>query len=338
MRLLFLAGRDPDYLQDALYHGLVTLLGAENVVEHPENERYHGAAAPDPRMAMLSFDFPRAPARDLAELMRRADAIVIASLRDSVIEDVRRVLALKPKTPVVFVDGEDHPYVRGIAPRVDAYFKRETLQRAIGLRARMPVRRLYHRRRYPRRWSDPLRREIAVATAASRQIVPLPFGLIDTGVEPSAEKDVDVTFLARPTSPERVAVLDALRLLARDGAVVRAAPDSALPWAEYFHLLARSKIGISVRGLGYDTYRYWEIPYAGTLLLAEPPQTVIPDNFVDGREAVFAPVERLAERARELLSTDTGEIAAAGRAKLLAHHTSVNRARTVLEVVSSLAM
>src|SRR5215211_8374318 len=118
----------------------------------------------------------------------------------------------------------------------------------------------------------------------------------------------------------------ALPIFGRDGAVVQSAPESALPWAEYMRLLSRSKIGVSVRGLGYDTYRYWEIPYAGTLLLAETPQTVIPENFVDGREAVFAPVEQLADRARDLLRTDTREITDAGRRKLLATHTSVHRA------------
>jgi hypothetical protein len=337
VRLLFLAGRDPDYLQDAVYHGLVTLLGTENVVEHPANDRYHGTLPVDPRVPMLSFDFPRASSHDLVELVDWADAIVIASLRDSVIEEVRRVLELKPKAPVVFVDGEDHPYVRGIAPCVDAYFKRETLRRAGRLRARMPLRRVYHKRNYPDRWNDPLRREIDVATAASRKVVPLPFGLIDTGIEPAAEKDVDVTFLARPTSPERAAVIDALRGLERDGAVVRTAPESAAPWHEYFALLSRSRIGVSVRGLGYDTYRYWEIPYAGTLLLAETPQTVIPDNFVDGREAVFAPLERLSERARQLLSAETHEIAAAGRRKLLERHTSVHRAQTVVQRIEALA-
>jgi hypothetical protein len=337
VRLLFLAGRDPDYLQDAVYHGLVTLLGPENVAEYPENERYHGALPADPRVPMLSFVFPRSSARDLTELVHWADAVVIASLRDSVIEHVRRVLELKPRKPLVVVDGEDHPYIRGIAPHSDAYFKRETLRRALRLRARMPLRRLYHRRNYPDRWNDPLRREIGVATAASRDVIPLPFGLIDTGFEPAAEKDVDVTFLARPTSPERAAVTEALRVLERDGAVVQSAPESALPWAEYMRLLSRSKIGVSVRGLGYDTYRYWEIPYAGTLLLAETPRTVIPDNFVDEREAVFAPVEQLVQRARELLDEDTRVIADAGRRKLLASHTSVHRARAVLERIEALA-
>jgi hypothetical protein len=130
---------------------------------------------------------------------------------------------------------------------------------------------------------------------------------------------------------------DHTRTAGRDGAVVQSAPESALPWADYMRLLSRSKIGVSVRGLGYDTYRYWEIPYAGALLLAETPQTVIHDNFVAGREAVFAPVEQLPQRARELLAEDTRAIADAGRRKLLASHTSVQRATAVLERVEALA-
>ncbi len=331
MRLLFLAGREPDYLQDALYHGLVTLLGADNVVEYPENARYHGGGPVDPQVPMLSFDFPRATTPGLRELVTQADAIVIASLRDDVVDDVRRVLELRGSTPTAFVDGEDHPYVRGIADQVDVYFKRETLRRSIRLRARMPLRRVYHRRRYSESWSDPLRREIAVATAGSRAVVPLPFAIIETGFEPSGERDVDVAFLASPTSPERAGVAAGLRELERDGAVVQSATAASLSWPDYMQLLARSKIAVSVRGLGYDTYRYWEIPYAGALLLSETPQIVIPGNFVDGREAVFAPIDKLAERARDLLSRDTSAIAAAGRQKLLAQHTSVQRAQTVLD-------
>jgi hypothetical protein len=331
VRLLFLAGRDPDYLQDALFHGFATLLGAGKVVEYPENARYHGGSTVDSKMPMLSFDFPRGDRSDLRELVASADAIVIGSLRDGVVDEVRRVLEWRGSTPTAFVDGEDDPYVRAIASQVDCYFKRETLRRSIRLRARMPARRLYHRRRYPERWADPLRREIAVATARSRAIVPLPFGIVDTGFEPRAEKDVDVAFLVNPTSPERLRVAEALRGLERAGAVVESATAANLAWTDYIELLSRSRIAVSVRGLGYDTYRYWEIPYAGALLLSEQPMTVIPGNFVDGQEAIFAPVDGLADRARTLLNGDTGAIAAAGRQKLLARHTSVHRARTVLE-------
>ncbi len=96
--------------------------------------------------------------------------------------------------------------------------------------------------------------------------------------------------------------------------------------------LSASRVAISVRGNGFDTYRYWEIPYAGSLLLAETPRTVIPDNFVDGVEAVFAEPGELASVARRLARSDAIEdIAAAGHEKLLRKHLSRHRAETVLE-------
>lgn len=101
-------------------------------------------------------------------------------------------------------------------------------------------------------------------------------------------------------------------------------------------LLSASRISLSVRGAGDDTYRYWEIPYAGSLLLAEHPRTVIPDNFVDGVGAVFAPASRLCDVARRLLETNTEAIAAAGKEKLLRCHMSVNRAQTVIDRLESI--
>jgi Glycosyl transferases group 1 len=337
VNVLFVAGSAPDYLQDVLFHGLVSVLGADAVTEVPENPRYHGAL-PDPGRPMHFFDLPRRDRPDLAELVRAADAIVIASARDSALAAVREVLRLRGTIPTAFVDGEDDPYVRGIAASVDVYFKRETLRAALRLRARMPLRRLYYRRRRPDLWEDPLTRAVAVASARTRGVVPLPFAIIDDGLAPAAAKDVDVAFLASSTDPVRAAVADAVGELAGDGIVVRSAGDldhaATKDWHAYMDVLSRSRIGISVRGLGFDTIRYWEVPYAGALLLAETPRTVIPGNFVDGREAFFAPVDRLAQRARELLAGDTSRIAAAGREALLARHTSVQRAEAVLGYLS----
>ena len=101
-------------------------------------------------------------------------------------------------------------------------------------------------------------------------------------------------------------------------------------------LLGSSRICLNVRGFGYDTFRYWEIPYAGSLLLSEPPRTVIPNNFVDGVEAVFGPASKLDRIAKRLLEGDTETIAEAGRRKLLEFHTSTARAQVVLDHLEAL--
>ena len=143
-----------------------------------------------------------------------------------------------------------------------------------------------------------------------------------------------MTFLNAPTNPARALVREGLERLAADGIRVRLLErGERMDWRSYIGTLARSRIGISVRGLGFDTFRYWEVPAAGALLLAETPRTVIPGNFVDGREAAFASVDRLIERVPELLERGTEPVASAGHARLQEAHTSVNRARAVLDAL-----
>ena len=135
---------------------------------------------------------------------------------------------------------------------------------------------------------DPPRREIGVATARSRAVVPLHSGSSKPGFVPTGERDIDVAFLG-PTSPERAGVAAGLRELERDGAVVQSAMAASLPWEDYMQVLARSRIAVSVRGLGYDTYRYWEIPYAGALLLSESPERLFPTTSSTAKKPCSRP-------------------------------------------------
>jgi hypothetical protein len=336
MRVLYVSnGERPDFLQDILFDGLVGLLGAESVVDWPRNARYHGSS-PDPTIPFLYSDVPEHAESPLDELLTRVDAVVIASLRPPVRDAVRQVLSVRGSLPTAFVDGEDDPYVRGIVDEVDLYFKRETrLRRPLALRAARPLRNLrYAARGDETLWRDPSLRRVAVATVADERIVPLPFGAVVRAPPPSRGDEYDVVFLSMASSGVRADVVRDLQALERDGfrvALRATGYGDHVSWPEYIRLLASSRIGVSVRGAGMDTYRYWEVPYAGALLLAEEPQIAIPENFVDGVEAVFAPVARLAERARELLRGETEPIAQTGQRALLARHTSVERARRVVE-------
>lgn len=105
----------------------------------------------------------------------------------------------------------------------------------------------------------------------------------------------------------------------------------------YNKALSESLIGVSVRGLGWDTYRYWEIPYFGAALLAQRSPQVISENFVEGQEAVFY---EYAEQFRKKLThmiehpDETEKIGKAGQKAVMERHLSVNRARTVLEAIA----
>jgi len=334
VRIAFLANSVVDYLQDLVFHGLVTLLGAENVVEYPPLARYHSPPPPDALRPHFWFDFPEPDrAASLRETVLGADAVVIGSLRSDVRPLVDEVLQLRPRPPIVHLDGEDDPYVLGVRSRVEVYCKREILLPGTVGFAREALRRAHRVVRKPLENRDLLADPVAIARSRDRGLVPLPFGWV--GPLPARRPtEYDVAFLSTPTSDVRMDVRSQLERLAAEGVRVRLLEEGEfLDWATYMDVLTRSRIGVSVRGGGFDTYRYWEIAAAGALLLAETPRIVIPGNFVDDEEAIFAPVERLAALVPALLARDIEAIARRGCARLAAAHTSVDRAGTVLDAL-----
>lgn len=103
---------------------------------------------------------------------------------------------------------------------------------------------------------------------------------------------------------------------------------------DYNLSLRSSLVGVAIRGMGWDTYRYWEIPYFGAALLAQRPGQVIPADFVEDEEAVFydSPGD-FRKKLGEMLSRpeNTLRIATAGQKAANERHLSIHRARTVLE-------
>jgi hypothetical protein len=196
---------------------------------------------------------------------------------------------------VAVVDGEDDVEIREpFLGRARVYFKREFLRGA----------------------DHPPR------------VRPLPFAAIpETAVEGGARSRA-VFFRASRTHRWRSDVADAL------GAMGFEVHDKTMPKAEYNALLASSLVCPSVRGAGWDTYRYWEIPFFGSVLLSQRLPIHIDDDFVDGEEAVFfATVEEFRGALRWLLAhpAEAERIARAGQRKCLARHLSSHRAATVLD-------
>jgi spore maturation protein CgeB len=105
---------------------------------------------------------------------------------------------------------------------------------------------------------------------------------------------------------------------------------------EYRDLMERSKMALSVRGGGYDTMRYWEIPASKTLLLAEQPDIDIPNNFVDGEHAIFfkPDLSDLATLVRTYAKDEAlcRQMAERGYEHLLRYHTCERRAEYFLDI------
>lgn len=198
---------------------------------------------------------------------------------------------------VAIIDGEDEPVIRSSHYHLASiYYKREFLPNA----------------GYPSR------------------VRPLPFGAIPEDRPEVPARDIPVTFAVGITSPIRIEIQSVLKAMGVKADITMRAKK------EYNSILARSLIGISARGAGWDTYRYWETAYFGCALLSQRLAITIPGNFVDGTEAIFFDgIDDFRKKLEWLLADPARAIAIgnASRKACMERHLSIHRAKTVLESV-----
>lgn len=349
-RVLLLAPPEYDYLTDGVYHGLVELVGRDRVVDYPRQQRYHRAAVGATKYPMLHFPDGRVGNEGAAPALVRDDIgnfdlVVIGRLHASLLPTLSFVLANVERQRLVYLDGMDDPFLRvSIGRKVSVYFKRELLvpstesalyrfsKWGTGMRENLCWTRDWLRQ--PRELPGVLN-AICAPFPTPRRVEPLPFGLVDVGyTPPNVEKEYDLAFIGTLSSPRRQQVLTTIETWnrKRKRRLLMKVTDR-ISWREYLDMLSRTRICINVRGAGIDTYRYWEIPYSGSMLLSERPLIEIPFNFDEGRQAVFFSAPELEEKLDRLFDDpdQIERIAQAGRQHLMQYHTTVSRARSVLE-------
>lgn len=161
-------------------------------------------------------------------------------------------------------------------------------------------------------------------------VKPLPFAAIPEALIDGIEVNNSVFYAGHDTHPFRKEIGAAL-------ASMGIPPAPKLDKASYNKALMSSLVGVAVRGNGWDTYRYWEIPYFGAALLSQRLGIVIPGDYEEGKEALFYDsVSDFKVKLKTLMRDldKTMEMARAGRAACTARHLSIHRAKTVLEALS----
>lgn len=196
--------------------------------------------------------------------------------------------------PVAILDGEDDTVVRGAYLGASmAYFKREYL----------------HERRYP------------------PKVFPLPMAAIPEPLPAPAERTTPAFYMGRDNSQIREELREALHSMGfptcRD----------SFSKARYNEALSQSIAGVSAKGVGWDTYRYWEVPYFSTVLVSQRLQLVIPEDFIEDREALFFSSAGEMKAKLAWLLSEPGrakDLADAGHRASMERHLSKHRAHTVL--------
>lgn len=292
-------GGRPNYGPDSIFIGLKN--SGYCVEDRPRKPSFHSTQPPKISGKLVGLEVTGYYGRN------EVDSV------DLVLADVRSNIKQIPKgPPLAVLDGEDDDEVREpFYQLANVYFKRE----------------------FTPKWKD------------RRKACPLPFGLVQKRSTPGRsifEREIDVSFTAKlhDSVPERRKVFDVLQKIKNrnpqmeivDGFYLFESFDQN--WERYKAILEDSKISISVRGAGWDTYRYWEIVHRGAVLCSQRLPIEIPHNFED--EAIWYDMSNLSaleKILKEHLSDPEHleKMRGAAWARLIQFHIAEERAGLVLE-------
>jgi len=290
------------------------------------------------------------------------DLLVLSTSRHETIEACESMWGKVNLPPHVLIDGDDHSHIRkDLFDRfqLSLYFKRE-YQLAWcenGLS------------NWTKRW-----RAFGLDRKLHQRTFPLPFS-INLETAPCVDgmhKDLDLSFVGLISNRKRIRVVNFLRTvydirfqgwvyaeptdrrsklalgtfsilkekIKGDPRIPESERGVKLPYHEYFNLLGRSKIALSIPGSGFDTLRYWEIVAAKVLLISEKPFIVIPNNFEHRKHALFccSDFRDVPDLVKVYSRDDTAreQIVNAAYEHLLRYHTCEKRAMQFLEICRKL--
>lgn len=262
---------------------------------------YNRRVAPDSRYSqlMMGFQYPNAFELDAADFL-------VVSTRTP-LSVAKKWKERTGKGKVAVLDGEDDPNLRHNVREATVYFKREYLK----------------------------------GTSYPSNVIPLPFAAIPEDIPANSHRDIPVFWCGLVRNGIRLDITKALREMGIK--IEEGRHDNAMAVggitgkAGYNERLARSLVGISARGAGWDTYRYWEVPYFGAVLMSHRLGIVIPEDFIDGKEAVFFnDAKDMKEKLGGLLKDESRikAIAEAGARAVQERHLSIHRAKKVIEALA----
>jgi len=151
-------------------------------------------------------------------------------------------------------------------------------------------------------------------------------------------KSADIFFAGRigSNNTARVAGFKELQALKAEGYVVDIATEP-LAWPEYMRRMSAAWLAWSPGGLGWDCYRHYEAPLAGTAPLMNHPAIVRHRPLKDGEQCVLYGVEAggLTEAVRRALADKAAlhKMAKAGAEHILKHHSRFALAEYVTTTV-----
>jgi len=110
-----------------------------------------------------------------------------------------------------------------------------------------------------------------------------------------------------------------------------------LPLKEYYSIIKSSYTSMNVIGSGFDTFRRYEIPYMGTVLISKKLPIIIPNDFIHGVHAFFYEnTKELKTLLQEILKNkdELVEMGRRAREHVLKYHSPEARARIIINALT----
>lgn len=321
MKVLFFCSADFDYLQDLTYSGLIRTLGHSNVQAVPWNSKQHIPYWQYPKN--IAFSGLRAPSLSSID-WRSFDVTILGSSKPDVVRLYNGSLSkLAAKTITVFLDGGDSAAVGGDLDSVHAE--------------------LLYAADKERPFDLILKREYLIGTVYEDRVIPFPLSFPSHFLNRVVRREelFDVTFWAVESSPIRTKAFEILKGKF-DCDLNGTSPGQTLrgysrKGVSYLHDLASSKVTINLRGVGWDTLRFWEAVSLGVCTVSQRLQIVIPEPFVEGRHIVYVDdsLDSLLEVCSQLLgdSKRRRTIGYAARAHAHKYHSNLARSAFLLKLI-----
>ena len=305
--ILYVTRTVTDFGNDTLYDGLCRVLGHKNVLEYPTKDSLHGGKGKRYAQYPCFFDYPTISDEEKIQMLvdGKFDAILIActAVRDFTREQdgdkydgfIKLLEGASRKTPTYLIDyGDLRGINKGLWERFNAL--------------------LYFKREF---------------TKGGKDVIPFNFSYSERYMAGIKTLRDNMFFWAGSFQHYRRKFLE---VCVEHFGIDMAKND--LTQSEYREELLRSKIGLSLRGWGFDTVRFYEVPAHGALLLSQKPRIFINNNFEDGKNAVFFETpEELDSKIKFLLDNpkELESIRLKGYNWFTKYHTSSVRAKQLLE-------
>lgn len=328
MKILFVNSQKFDYGQDLAYAGLCEVLGKENVRDYPRHTTYHLNTKTYPKNLGYYPNYnPLTYVQSQQITPKNCDVVIVGACKPDAFHAYLKIASgISNSTPVVLIDGGDREEMGGDLLRLNAY---SLWEEAVRLRP----------------FDIIFKREYLKDRDYAPNIHPLPFSinLNALGVRPSGVFDKDVSFWAMESHPIRSRALELLKgkfdCDENGTAKNQTLKGYKFKGRRYHEELAKCRIVLSLRGGGWDTLRYWEIPALGPLMITQRLGIVIPNDFESGKHIIHCQddLSDLIDLCEHFLRHEDERVrmASAAYEHLCRYHTHVARARYMIEIIRS---